>query len=95
MTFGWLKKLTPSSIYKKYTLLDPMSVRLKLSGETLIAWPLNYGIMFCRDDDVREDTCVNARFFSRGDAELFLNALIMSKPDSHMHYQIVNLGFED
>jgi hypothetical protein len=94
--FEFFKKLTPPSMYKKFTLLDDYSIRLKLTGETIIAWPLNYGIMFWRDGDVREDTCVNARFFNRGDAELFLAALHESqKSDSLMHYEIVKLGFED
>jgi hypothetical protein len=92
---NWIRPLVPKSLYTAYSLLDYKSESLKLKGETVIAWPLNYGIMFWREDDVREDTCCNARFFNRGDAELMLTALRANNEDPKFHYEIIKFDFED
>jgi hypothetical protein len=86
----WGKELI-ASLYTVFSLLDPRSKFLKLKGECVIAWPLSYGVIFWNDEDVRQDVCCNARFFSQMDAELYINARKANSNHDNHHYEVVKL----
>lgn len=73
------------SLYTKY---EPVNYKKGL--ELIVAWPLQYGVMWHYDSDTREDRCCSARFFSQQDAQDFCDVMV-SKAKPGWHYEVVRL----